>query len=60
MGSRLAQPTRPADHFSGEQVEDHGQIEPALTGWNVGDIRQPDLIGLRGREIPIRQIGRDR
>ena len=20
----------PADHFAGEQVEDHGQVEPAL------------------------------
>jgi len=34
----------PANHLAGEQVEDHGQIEPALAGRNLGDIRQPDLI----------------
>jgi hypothetical protein len=36
---------RPADHFAGEQVEDHGQVEPALGGRDIGDIGQPDLIG---------------
>ncbi len=51
---------RPADDFSGEQIEDHGQVEPALAGRDVGDIRQPDLIGLLGHEIPIQQVGRDR
>ena len=28
----------PANHLAGEQVEDHGQVEPALAGRNVGDI----------------------
>jgi hypothetical protein len=28
----------PADHFAGEQVEDHGQVEPALAGRNIRDI----------------------
>jgi hypothetical protein len=51
---------RPADHFSGEPIEDHGQVQPTLTGRDVGDIRQPDLIGLLGREIPIQQIGGNR
>jgi len=51
---------RPADDFSGEQVEDHGQVQPALAGRDVGDIRQPDLGGLLGREIPIQQVFRDR
>jgi hypothetical protein len=51
---------RPANHFAREQVEDHGQVEPALAGRNVGDIRQPDLIRLLGREIPIQQGGCDR
>ena len=27
---------------------------------DVGDIRQPDLIGRLGHEIPIQQVGRDR
>jgi hypothetical protein len=51
---------RPADHFPGEQVEDHGQVQPALTSRNVGDIRQPDLIRLLGREIAIEQVFRHR
>src|SRR4051794_31892056 len=51
---------RPTDDFSGEQIEDHGQVEPALAGRDIGDIRQPDLIRLLGHEIPIEQVGRDR
>jgi hypothetical protein len=43
----------PADDLPGEQVEDHGQVEPALAGRDLCDIRQPDLIGLLGREILI-------
>ena len=42
---------RPADDFSGEQIEDHGQVEPALAGRDVGDVRQPDLIRLLGAKF---------
>jgi hypothetical protein len=51
---------RPADGFSGEQIEDYGQVEPALAGRNVGDVRQPELIGRRGHKIPIEQVGGER
>ena len=40
---------RPADDFPGESVEDHRQVEPALAGRDIGDIRQPDPGLCRGR-----------
>jgi len=46
----------PANHLAGEQVEDHGQVEPALAGRNVGDIRQPDLIGPLRDKILLEQV----
>jgi hypothetical protein len=49
---------RPTHHLAGEQVEDHGQVEPALAGRNVGDIRQPDLIGLVGDKILLEEVCR--
>jgi len=51
---------RPANHLAGEQVEDHGQIEPALAGRNVGDIGQPDLIRPVGDKILLEQVCRHR
>jgi len=48
----------PADHFAGEQVEDHGQVEPALAGRDISDIGQPDLIGPVGNEVLIPQVFR--
>jgi len=48
----------PANHLAGEQVEDHGQVEPALAGRNVGDIRQPDLIGPVCDTILLEQVCR--
>ena len=50
----------PADHFAGEQVEDHGQVEPTLAGRDVGDIGQPDLIGPVGDKILLEQVCRHR
>jgi hypothetical protein len=50
----------PTNHLAGEQVEDHGQVEPALAGRNVGDIGQPDLIGLVGDKVLIQQVCRHR
>jgi hypothetical protein len=49
MCSRIAQPTTLRVNRAGEQVEAHGQVEPALAGWNVGNIRQPDPGLRRGR-----------
>ncbi len=48
---------RPADDLASEQAEDHRQVEPTFAGRDVGDIRQPDLIGPVGYEIPIQQVG---
>jgi hypothetical protein len=28
----------PTDHLAGEQIEDHGQVEPAFAGCDVGNI----------------------
>ena len=36
--------------------KDHGQVEPALAGRNVGDIRQPDLIGPLRDKILLEQV----
>ena len=46
----------PANHLAGEQVEDRGQVEPALAGRNVGDIRQLDLIGPVRDQILLEQF----
>jgi hypothetical protein len=48
----MAQPTT----LASEQVADHGQVEPALAGRNVGDIRQPDLIGPVRDKILLEQV----
>ena len=51
---------RPADNAPGKQVDDNGQIQPALPGPDVGDIRAPLLIGALGREVLVEEVGRDR
>ena len=28
----------PADRLAGEEIEDHGQVEPAFAGRDVGDV----------------------
>jgi hypothetical protein len=38
---------RPADHLAGEQIEDHGQVEPALVAMQVMSANRPDWAGLR-------------
>jgi putative transposase len=38
---------RPANHLPGEQIEDYGQVEPALAGRDVGNVRR----GMSTREI---------
>ncbi len=48
----------PADHFASEQVEDHGQVKPALGGRDIRDIGEPDLIGPVGNEVLIEQVFR--
>ena len=41
--SRVAH--RPANHAARVEIEDDGQIEPALSGPDVGDVPGPDPIG---------------
>ena len=52
----------PADDAAGAEVDDDGEVEPALGGGNVSDIAHPDLIrrlreGFLKEEIGRRLIG---
>jgi hypothetical protein len=49
-----------ANDLAGEQIEDHGQVEPAFAGRDVSDIIQSDLIGPVGHKILIQQVCRHR
>src|SRR3954452_22310769 len=51
---------RPANHPSGKQIQDHGQVEPALTRPHVRDIRVPFLVRALGREVLLKQVGSNR
>src|SRR5882724_1338845 len=46
---------RPANHPSGKQIQNHGQIQKARENSNIGDIGYPDLISLPYLE-PLEQI----
>src|SRR6185312_3265331 len=48
---------RPSHDESGIDIQDHCQIQPALSGPYGGDISQPFSIGSRGREIALQEIG---
>jgi len=37
----------PAEHMSGEQIDNGHQVQEALSQWDVGDIRRPGLIWSR-------------
>ena len=47
----------PPDDPAREQVHDCSEIEPALPGPHVGDVRGPDLVGSLGREVALEPIG---
>jgi hypothetical protein len=51
---------RPADDFAGRQVEYGSEIQPSLTGRDVGDVSEPDAIGCPGNELLLQQVRRDR
>ena len=36
---------RPAHDAAAEQIDNHGQQEPTLAGWNVRDVAGPRLVG---------------
>ena len=50
----------PADDPAGEQVDDDGEVQPALAGPDVGDVGAPFLVGRRCREVLIKQVRGDR
>ena len=39
-----------------EQILDRGKIRPALLGSDIGDIRDPFLVGLAGRKLAVEEI----
>ena len=49
---------RPADNPAAERVENHGQVEEAGPGRDVGYIGDPQAIGRGGREVAFDQIRR--
>src|SRR5258708_34684671 len=51
---------RPAHHAAAEQVDHYSQKQPALIGWDVGDVAGPRLVGRSDGEVAIEQVGRDR
>jgi hypothetical protein len=46
----------PADDAAREEVDDHGQVEPALPHANVSHIRDPRLVASRDRELPLQEV----
>lgn len=51
---------RPTHDLPVKQIEHDGQVQPAFFRPEIGDIRCPDLIGFRRREIPLQQVVRHR
>lgn len=49
-----------AHNFSGTQVLDNGQVEPAFPGRNVGDIAHPGLIWVFKIELSLQKVRRRR
>jgi len=43
----------PADDASGMQIQDHGQVQPALARPDIADVTGPFLVWLIRREGPI-------
>jgi hypothetical protein len=50
-GHALAQ--RPADNLPAEQVDNHSEVQPALTGVDISDIAGPNLIRLLKLEVAV-------
>src|SRR5882762_9076654 len=51
--------TAPADDAARKEVEDHGQVDEAGLGSEVGQVRDPDLVGGRSLEVSRDHIPRD-
>src|SRR4051812_12403069 len=49
-------PHGPSDHATRAEVQEHGEIEPALGRGDRGDVSRPDAIGGRDRKLPRQEI----
>jgi hypothetical protein len=47
---------RPAHDPPGPQIDDRGQVQPALTGAELGHVRSPQPVGARGVEVALNQV----
>src|SRR6266436_2947553 len=47
---------RPPHDLSGEQIHDYSEVEPALPGANVCNIRNPSLVRTRDVEIALQDV----
>lgn len=47
---------RPADDASGEEVKNHGHVQPAFGGSNIGEVSQPFLVWPVGGELTVKNI----
>ena len=47
----------PADDAAGEHVDDEGHVDDARPRRAVGEVRDPQLVGPGGGEVPLDQIG---
>jgi hypothetical protein len=50
----------PADNFAAVEIHDAGEIKPTLSGSNVGNIADPNLVNAGGRGLSGEAIGSDR
>jgi hypothetical protein len=48
---------RPTDDAPTVDIENDGEIEKAGPRWNVGDVRDPELVGRVGVEFAPDEIG---
>jgi hypothetical protein len=46
----------PSDDASGVNAQDEGELEAAFLRRDVGDVRYPDPVVLRGREVPLDEV----
>ncbi len=50
---------RPTDNLAREDIQHGCQVQPSLSGWDVGEIRHPFLVGTLSGEVLVQDIWRD-
>ena len=50
---------RVADDSTGMQIQSHGEVQPALSGGQRGDVGRPHLIRVRHVELALQQVRRN-